>query len=68
MEWFREVSRNTHFLFWFFVVGVPCLMLASIEITKLIIRHCERIEMIRHGMHPDTPYARKNPDARERTA
>jgi len=30
----------------------------AIAITRLVIRHRERIAMIEHGMHPDAPPSR----------
>ena len=49
MDWLVYVVGN----FWFWVVGVPVLAVAATDITKRIIRHRERMAMIRHGMDPD---------------
>jgi hypothetical protein len=42
----------------FLVPIVAILVGGVIVVTKLIIRHRERIAMIEQGMHPDDPKAR----------
>ena len=49
MDWLVNAAGN----FWFWVVGLPVLAVAALEITKRIIRHRERMAMIQQGMDPD---------------
>jgi hypothetical protein len=49
VDWLMYMLGN----FWFWCVGVPVLAVAAVDITKRVIRHRERMAMIRHGMDPD---------------
>lgn len=52
MDWSRLLQPS---IFVFLVPIAAILVGGVIAVTKLIIRHRERIAMIEHGMHPDQP-------------
>jgi hypothetical protein len=52
MDWLKQLVSNQTFLFFFAVVGIPVIVMGTIEITKLLIKHRERMAMIEHGMDP----------------
>jgi hypothetical protein len=52
MDWLKTLVSNNVFLFFFAVVGIPCITMALTEIVKLLIKHRERMAMIEHGMDP----------------
>ena len=56
MEWLKAAFSNHTFLFFFAVVGIPMIVVGLKEITKLLLKHRERMAMIEHGMDPDAPY------------
>ena len=62
MDWLKTLVSNNVFLFFFAVVGIPCIMMGLTEIIKVLIKHRERMAMIEHGMDP---YAHE-PRARSR--
>jgi hypothetical protein len=55
MDWLKNLTSNHTFLFFFAVVGIPMIVMGLKEIIKLLIKHRERMAMIEHGMHPDSP-------------
>jgi len=58
MDWFRELVRTDTGIFWLAIsaiVVLPSLIWGVVEIVQAHYRHQERLEMIRHGIHPDTP-------------
>lgn len=58
MDWFRDLVRTDTGIFWLAIstmVVLPSLIWGIVEIVQAHYRHQERLEMIRHGMHPDTP-------------
>ena len=52
MDWLKQLVSNQTFLFFFAVIGIPVIVMGSIEIIKLLIKHRERMAMIEHGMDP----------------
>jgi hypothetical protein len=52
MDWLTKLVSNNTFLFFFAVVGIPCIVMGLMEITKSLIKHRERMAMIEHGMDP----------------
>ena len=52
MDWSRLLQPS---IFVFLVPIAAILVGGVIAVTKLIIRHRERIAMVEHGMHPDHP-------------
>ena len=53
MDWLKTLFSNHTFAFFFAVVGIPTIVMATKEIIKLLIKHRERMAMIEHGMDPD---------------
>jgi hypothetical protein len=71
MDWFRELVRTDTGIFWLAVsamVVLPSLVWGITEVIGMVLRHNERLEMIRHGMHPDTPYPGKKKAEDERAS
>jgi hypothetical protein len=60
MDWLKQLVSNQVFLFFFAVIGIPVIVMGTIEITKLLIRHRERMAMIEHGMDPYAHEPRKS--------
>ena len=52
MDWFKSLVANNTFMFFFAVIGIPCIVMGLTEIIKLLIKHRERMAMIEHGMDP----------------
>jgi len=52
MELLKRIVSDHTFLFFFAVVGIPCITMSLTEIVKLLIKHRERMAMIEHGMDP----------------
>lgn len=62
MEWLRELVRTDTGIFWLAIsamVVIPSVIWGITEVIGMYFRHNERVEMIRHGMHPDTPHSGK---------
>ena len=62
MDWFRDLVRTDTGIFWLAISAIvilPSLIWGIVEIVQAHYRHQERLEMIRHGLHPDTPYPGK---------
>ena len=62
MDWFRDLVRTDTGIFWLAIsaiVVLPSLIWGIVELVQAHYRHQERLEMIRHGVHPDTPYPGK---------
>jgi hypothetical protein len=53
MDWLKQLVSSETFLFFFAVVGIPMIVMGTIQMTKLLIKHRERMAMIEHGMDPD---------------
>ena len=53
-----DLFHNDAFLFFGVVIGIPVIVGGVIAVTKLLIKHRERMAMIEQGMHPDDPTAR----------
>ena len=54
MDWSIFTNQNAWVLFLIVLVIVVAIMGTIFEITKLVIRHRERMAMIEHGMNPDS--------------
>jgi len=52
MDWLKQLANSETFVFFFAVVGLPMIVMGTIQITKLLIKHRERMAMIEHGMDP----------------
>jgi hypothetical protein len=58
-------TRSTERMYWerllqpdvlVFLIPISAILVGgAVAITKLLIRHRERLAMIEHGMHPDQP-------------
>ena len=56
MNWFRDLVSTDTGIFWLAIstmVVLPSLIWGIVEIVQAHYRHQERLEMIRHGIHPD---------------
>ena len=53
MDWLKQLAHSETFLFFFAVIGIPMIVMGTIQMTKLLIKHRERMAMIEHGMDPD---------------
>jgi hypothetical protein len=58
-EWLRFLNNPDTIVFLVPIVFV--LVFGIVAITKLLIRHRERMAMIERGMHPDYPPEQNNP-------
>jgi len=52
MDWVKNIVSDHTFMFFFAVVGIPCITMSVTEIVKALIKHRERMAMIEHGMDP----------------
>lgn len=59
LEWQSFLCRPETLVFMIPIVGI--VVGGIIAITRLLIRHRERMAMIERGMHPDFPQAGDDP-------
>jgi coenzyme F420-reducing hydrogenase beta subunit len=63
MQVLKQMFSDHTFLFFFAVVGIPCIIGGITGIVKQMIKHRERMAMIEHGMDP---YASERTKSRKR--
>ena len=61
-EWLSYVARPETLVFIIPIVAI--VMVGIVTVTKLLIRHRERMAMIERGMHPDQAQEQGGPQNR----